>query len=139
MKRNFRKVSLLSTGLVVGALGAIGCGGGGSMTTGIGGMGGTTETTIELFSWWIAPGEAEALQALIDLNRSNHPNERIFNAGAVSGMDARALLAQRLADNNPPDLFQQNAHDLRTFLSANPGALAPLDDFFTAQGLNTAM
>jgi glucose/mannose transport system substrate-binding protein len=139
MKRTSWKVSLLSAGLVMGTLGAIGCGDGGSMTTGMGGMGGTSETTIELFSWWVAPGEAEALQALIDLNRTQHPNERIFNAGAVSGMDARALLAQRLADNNPPDLFQQNAHDLRTFLTANPGALAPLDDFFTAQGLNAAM
>src|SRR5215212_4262575 len=128
MKRNPWNVSLLSAGLVGGALGALGCGDGRSMTPGMGGMGGTTETTIELFSWWIAPGEAEALQALIDLNRTQHPDERIFNAGAVSGMDARALLAQRLADNHPPDLFQQNAHDLRTFLAANPGALAPLDD-----------
>src|SRR5436190_23782714 len=104
MKRHFRKVSLLSTGLVVGALGAIGCGDGGSMTTGMGGMGGTSETTIELFSWWVAPGEAEALQALIDLNRTKHPNERIFNARAVSAMDPRMLLAQRLTYNLPPDL-----------------------------------
>ena len=102
MKRTSWKVSLLSAGLVMGTLGAMGCGDGGSMTTGMGGMGGTSETTIELFSWWVAPGEAEALQALIDLNRTQHPSERIFNAGAVSGMDARALLAQRLADNNPP-------------------------------------
>jgi glucose/mannose transport system substrate-binding protein len=128
---------LLAAGLTVGALGAVGCdSGGGSMPTG---TGGSTETTIELFSWWIAPGEAEALQALIDLNKTNHPNERIFNAGAVSGMNARDLLAQRLADNNPPDLFQQNAHDLRTFHAANPGVLTPLDDFFASQGLNAAM
>jgi glucose/mannose transport system substrate-binding protein len=126
----------LATGLTLGALSAIGCGDGGSMTTGTGGTGGTTETTIELFSWWIAPGEAEALQSLIDLNKTNHPDERIFNAGAVSGMDARTTLMQRLAANNPPDLFQQNAHDLRAFLATNPGSLAPLDDFFTAQGLN---
>src|SRR4051812_39163944 len=139
MKPKSWKVSLLSAGLIMGTLAAIGCGDGGSMTTGMGGMGGTSETTIELFSWWVAPGEAEALQVLIDLNRTQHPNERIFNAGAVSGMDARTLLAQRLAANTPPDLFQQNAHDLRTFLAANPGALAPLDDFFTAQGLNAAM
>jgi glucose/mannose transport system substrate-binding protein len=129
----------LMTGLTLGALTTIGCGDGGSMTTGTGGMGGTTQTTIELFSWWIAPGEAEALQSLIDLNKTNHPDERIFNAGAVSGMDNRAILAQRLAANNPPDLFQQNAHDLRTFLAANPGSLAPLDDFFTAQGLNSVV
>ena len=139
MRRSTFNGSLLSVGLVAGALGAIGCGDGGSMTTGTGGMGGTTETTIELFSWWIAPGEAEALQALIDLNRTNHPNERIFNAGAVSGMDARTTLMQRLAANNPPDIFQQNAHDLRTFMATNPGSLAPLDDFFTAQGLSTAV
>jgi glucose/mannose transport system substrate-binding protein len=139
MKRNSAKVSLLSAGLVLGALGAIGCGDGGGSMTGAAGMGGTTETTIELFSWWIAPGEAEALQALIDLNRSNHPNERIFNAGAVSGMDARTLLADRLAANNPPDLFQQNAHDLRAFLTEHPGTLAPLDDFFAAQGLTAAV
>ena len=104
MRRSAFKMSLLSVGLVAGALGAIGCGDGGGAMTGAGGMGGTTETTIELFSWWIAPGEAEALQALIDLNRTNHPNERIFNAGAVSGADARTTLMQRLAANNPPDL-----------------------------------
>ena len=136
MTRYFRQM-LLAAGLTAGAMGAVGCdSGGGSMPTG---TGGSTETTIELFSWWIAPGEAEALQALIDLNKTNHPNERIFNAGAVSGMDARTLLAQRLADHDPPDLFQQNAHDLRTFLATNPGVLTPLDDFFAAQGLNTAM
>src|SRR5262245_35988987 len=98
MKRNTWQM-LLAAGLLTGALGAVGCdSGGGSMATG---TGGTTETTIELFSWWIAPGEAEALQALIDLNKTAHPNERIFNAGAVSGMNARDLLAQRLADHNP--------------------------------------
>src|SRR5215510_7018278 len=122
MQRNEWKVRLLSRALLLGTLGLGACGGGGSTTTGAGGAGGATETTVELFSWWIAPGEAEALQALVDLNKANHPNERIFNAGAVSGMDAKATLAQRLAANNPPDLFQQNAHDLRTFVAANPGS-----------------
>src|SRR5688572_27043103 len=139
MKRSCTKMSLLSAGLVMGALGAVGCGDGGGSMTGAGGMGGTTETTIELFSWWIAPGEAEALQALIDLNKTRHPDERIFNAAAVSGMNARDLLAQRLANNSPPDVFQQNAHDLRAFLADHPGALAPLDDFFAAQGLSSAV
>src|SRR6185369_14696737 len=98
MKRNsWQQFLALGVGL-----GAIGCGGGGSMMTGTGGTGGTTETTIELFSWWIAPGEAEALQSLIDLNKTSHPDERIFNFGAVSGMDAKATLMQRLAQNNPP-------------------------------------
>src|SRR4029079_5282830 len=138
MTRNSWQMCLM-TGLTLGALTTIGCGDGGSMTTGTGGMGGTSETTIELFSWWIAPGDAEALQARIDLNRPNHPTERIFNAGAVSGMDARTTLMQRLAANTPPDIFQQNAHDLKTFMTTNPGSIAPLDDFFAAQGLTTAV
>jgi glucose/mannose transport system substrate-binding protein len=136
MKRISLTTSLLTTALALG-LCAAGCDGGGGATnmTGMGGTGGTNEQVVEIFSWWIAPGEAEALQALVDLNKANHPDERIYNAGAVSGADARMTLATRLAAHDPPDLFQQNAADLRTFIAANPGALQPLDDIVAAQGL----
>src|SRR4051812_4251731 len=115
------------------ALAGVGCGGGsGSNGTGTGGSGGTPGApTVENFSWWIAPGEAEALQALVDVNKAQHPNDRIFNAAAASGTDARMLLATRLAAHDPPDLFQQNAADLGTFLATNPNSLVSLDDFFT--------
>jgi len=114
----------------------VGCGSSGQ-TSGAGGGGGTQ--TVEIFSWWIAPGEAEALQALVDADRAQHPSDRIFNAAASSGDNARTLLADRLANNNPPDLFQQNAHDLPAFLAAHPGSLQALDDLFVAQGLDTAV
>src|SRR5688572_20938152 len=60
---------------------------------------------VELFSWWTAPGEAESLQALVDAHELAQPNARIFNAAAASGTRARQTLTERLARNEPPDLF----------------------------------
>ncbi|MEO6599470.1 MAG: ABC transporter substrate-binding protein [Polyangiaceae bacterium] len=85
---------------------------------------------VELFSWWTAPGEGEALQALIATHRQTHPHARLFNAAAASGSRAQALLAERLKGPHPPDLFQKNAHDVPEFLRENPGALEPLDELF---------
>jgi glucose/mannose transport system substrate-binding protein len=107
--------------------------------TGAGGAGGaTTEKRVEIFSWWVAPGEAEALQALVDVNKTRNPNDRIFNAAAANHDTARALLATRLTPpNQPPDLFQQGAADLGAFVAANPGKLTRLNEFFAAQGLTS--
>lgn len=97
------------------------------------------DVKVELFSWWVGPGEAEALQAVIDLNKERFPNERIYNAAAETRMDARQLLADRIAAHDPPDLFQVNAHDLRTAVHDDPEALEPLDDLFEQQGLTDAV
>lgn len=135
-RRNWLTSTLLST---VALLTAVACGSNDDAKTD--GAGGTTSTTqnVEIFSWWVAPGEAEAFAALVNLNKQLHPGARVFNAAADSGNDARALLAQRLSDNKPPDLFQQNAHDIASFLAANPGTLASLDDFLEGQGLDQAI
>lgn len=90
---------------------------------------------VELFSWWTAPGEAEALQALVDSHKLVEPNARIFNAAAASGTRAQQILDERLAKNDPPDLFQENAHDVRAFLKQNPGKLQALDGLFDSLGL----
>lgn len=82
---------------------------------------------IELFSWWTAPGEAEALQALIETHKSAHPEARVFNAVASNGGRSRPILDRRLAEGDPPDLFQLNAHDLRALVASNPGKVAPID------------
>lgn len=117
------------------ALGTVACGSdSGATAVGQGG-----EEVVELFSWWRAHGEAEALQALFDVNRAQHPGERVFNAAADSGDQGAAKLAERLAANDPPDLFQQNAHQISAFLETNPGSLEPLDELFAAQGLNAAV
>lgn len=127
----------MSFGRLCGFVGAlaliVGCGSSSdSKGSGAGGAAGTG-STVEIFSWWVAPGEAQALQALIDLDGQRHPGETILNAALASGMNARMELQTRLAANDPPDLFQQNAHDMRAFLAMNPGKLVSLDDFYTTK------
>lgn len=90
---------------------------------------------VELFSWWTAPGEAEALRALISLHQDTHPDARMFNAAAADGTRAREVLSRRLATHKPPDFFQGNAHELTELLAKNPRALQPLDDLFSQLSL----
>jgi glucose/mannose transport system substrate-binding protein len=97
------------------------------------------EVKLEVFSWWVQPGEIEALQALFDLHKSEHPNQRIFNAVEESGPVAKQVLADRLEAGNPPDLFQQNAYEMRAFIAEHPGDVQPLDELFAEQGLADAI
>lgn len=109
---------------------------------GAAGTGTTTETVkVEVFSWWTAPGEAEALQSLVDLHTNQYPLERIYNAATdpkviSGGVEAKAVLQERLEAGDPPDAFQTNAFELKQgFIASSPGLLQPLDDVFEAQGL----
>jgi glucose/mannose transport system substrate-binding protein len=97
------------------------------------------EVQVELFSWWTAPGEAEALDALVELNRERFPHERIYNRAADSGANAKQELTDRLAADDPPDLFQLNVHDMRQFLADNPGKIQPLDALFAEEKLEGAL
>lgn len=136
-RRSLLQSTLLCAGILLGAV-ACGSSDDGNPSDGAGGTT-STQQNVEIFSWWIAPGEAEAFQALVDLNKTLHPNVRVYNAAADSGNDARAKLAERLAANQPPDLFQQNAHDIGAFVQAHPNSLQSLDDFLDKQGLSTAI
>ncbi len=131
-----RTISSLALMAAISA-GLIGCGSDDSAPQDTGDSG--KDVRVELFSWWVGPGEAEALQAVIDLNKERFPNQRIYNAAAETRMDARQLLADRMAANDPPDLFQVNAHDLRALLDEDPGSLEPLDELFAEQGLTEAV
>ncbi|MFT3924511.1 MAG: ABC transporter substrate-binding protein [Myxococcales bacterium] len=53
-----------------------------------------SEVVLELFSWWKAPGEAEALSALISAHHARYPNVSIYNL-AVSNEDAPYVMAER--------------------------------------------
>ena len=94
---------------------------------------------VELFSWWTAPGEAEALEALVVTHARIHPEARIFNAAAASGTMARERLNERLERGEPPDLFQEYVHDLRAELNPAAGKRAYLDDMFDELGLRAAL
>lgn len=98
-----------------------------------------TRPLVEIFSWWTAPGEAEALEALVRTHDAAHPKARLFNAAAASGQDAKSLLHRRLDRGDPPDLFQENIHDLRASVQAGTVHLEPLDDLFDRLGLGSAV
>lgn len=93
---------------------------------------------LELVSWWMAPGEAEALQALIATHKRAHPSSRPFNAVAANGGRTKPWVERRLAQGDPPDLLQQNAHDLRAFVETHPGKLEQIDSLVDELGLRKA-
>jgi glucose/mannose transport system substrate-binding protein len=120
-----------SGGVTTGGTGGVSGGGGQS------GGGQSGEQLIEIFSWWIAPGEAEALQALVDTDKVTYPQDRIVNSAADTHVDERAALAARIDNGTPPDLFQQGAQDIKSFIaSRTTNPLAPLDEFMSSQGLD---
>jgi glucose/mannose transport system substrate-binding protein len=120
-------------------LGGIGCGSDAESNAHEEEVDAGAEQTLELFSWWVAPGEAEALQSLVDLYKSKQPGARVLNAAIDSGEDAQTVLESRVKDGMPPDLFQENAYDVRTWLSKYPGKLEPLDQLFDDLHLRTAV
>jgi glucose/mannose transport system substrate-binding protein len=90
---------------------------------------------VEIFSWWSAPGEADALEALVAAHQTLHPGARIFNAAAASGARAREWLEERLEKNEPPDIFQEYIHELRAVGRHASEKQMPLDDIFDRLGL----
>src|SRR5262245_34962531 len=66
---------------------------------------------VEVFSWWTGAGEQEGLDAMIADFKSKNAGIEFINA-AVSGgagTNAKAILANRLQANNPPDSYQRHA------------------------------
>src|SRR5687768_4728374 len=98
---------------------AVGCSGGDGETA----VEEKQSVEVEVFSWWVAPGEAEALLALFDSHRDQYPDERIFNAPEASGPTAKQVLGERLDAGEPPDLFQQNGYEMAALVASHPGRI----------------
>ncbi len=66
------------------------------------------EGEVEIFSWWTAGGEAEALNALIELFNEKYPDVEVINSTVVggAGFNARRVLKTRMVAEDPPDSFQ---------------------------------
>ncbi len=65
---------------------------------------------LEIFSWW-AGDEGPALQALIDIYKTQNPGVKVINARVTggSGVNARAVLKTRMLGGEPPESFQVHA------------------------------
>jgi glucose/mannose transport system substrate-binding protein len=68
----------------------------------------TSDTSLEIFSWWTSGGEVEALNALLDVHRGHYPNVKVTNAAEALAAKARDRLDERMAEGLPPDMFQAN-------------------------------
>lgn len=107
MRRSMRSVLTLAIAAAVATLPACSEG---ANTSG-GGGGGQGENKVEVFSWWTGPGEEDGLNALIADFRQKNSDIEFINA-AVSGgagTNAKAILANRLQSNDPPDSYQRHA------------------------------
>jgi glucose/mannose transport system substrate-binding protein len=132
----------LSTMLVVcgvTAFVAIGCGSSGnSSANGTGGAPGATGETLELFSWWVAPGEAEALRALETTYQLKNTGARVDQAINDTTMSWQDVLYSKV-EASPWDVFQWAAADLPKLLMEHPGAVQPLDDYYDEPSLKAAV
>jgi glucose/mannose transport system substrate-binding protein len=95
---------------------------------------------VEVFSWWVGPGEADGLAAMVKIFQAQYPNETFVNAAVAggAGTNAQAVLATRLAANDPPDSWQAHA-GMATFAYATAKEIQPLDDFYAKTGFGAAL
>lgn len=63
---------------------------------------------IEIFSWWTADGEIDALRALLAVQEEKFPNTEVKNLTEDLADQARVRLEERLAEGAPPSTFQAN-------------------------------
>ena len=95
---------------------------------------------VEVFSWWVGPGEADGLAAMVKIFQAQYPNETFVNAAVAggAGTNAQAVLATRLQAGDPPDSWQAHA-GMATFAYANAKQIQPLDDFYTKTGFGAVL
>ena len=123
-------------GLAALALVVSACTSGASPTPGATGDGGAAGDTVEIFSWWTAGGEADGLEAMFEVFNEQHPEYEIENAAVAggAGTEARAVLATRLSQNDPPESWQGHAGQelIGTYVAAEQ--IEPVNDLFEEEG-----
>ncbi len=94
-----------------------------------------SDPEIEVFTWWTAAGEVEALDALVGVFQSRYPGIDFIDAAIAgsAGENARAALAARLQDYRPPDSWQAHAgQEIAPY--ADAGLLEPINFLFEQYG-----
>jgi len=101
----------------------------------------TKSTEVEVFSWWVGPGEADGLAAMVKVFNAQYPNIKFVNAAVAggAGTNAKAVLATRLAANDAPDSWQAHAgqETIANYVAA--GQVKPLDDLFKSTGFDKVL
>jgi glucose/mannose transport system substrate-binding protein len=93
---------------------------------------------LELFTWWVAPGEVEALTALERAYEHAHPGAHIDKFTDASSANWESMLAKGI-DVPRWDVAQISAAGIPVFLDHHPGTLAPVDDIYDEPSLAAAV
>jgi glucose/mannose transport system substrate-binding protein len=93
---------------------------------------------LEIFSWWTAPGEVEALDALYAAFKASYPDVDVVNAalsgGTGPGGNMKAVLQTRMLAGQPPDSFQVHlGHELLDS-HVKAGRMEPIDFLYDSEG-----
>lgn len=138
MRRTAVIGGLVAVGLALSACGNKAEDDGGTTGSDSGGSSGSAENAsgeVEVFTWWAQGSEKEGLDALVDVFADQYPDVEFVN-GAVAGgagSDAKAVLATRLQNNEPPDTFQAHAGlELADYIEA--GQLEDISDMYEENG-----
>jgi glucose/mannose transport system substrate-binding protein len=91
---------------------------------------------LEIFSWWTAGGEAQGLQAVINLFHKYYPDVQVINATVAggAGSNAKAVLKTRMLGGNPPDSFQVHAGMELIDTYVIPGLMEPITKYLKEWG-----
>lgn len=136
MKKTFAALLSFVGTLTLSTLGVIGCGG--DEDSGPVGPSGS----VEILNWWYTGGERQALNALLDVYKKKHPEVNVVNSAAIGAVKATEQLNQRMAQGNPPDIFQViNGIRMLDWVEFNgnktDNKLEPLDALADASGFRS--
>jgi glucose/mannose transport system substrate-binding protein len=77
----------------------------------------SADTEVELIDWWTAPGESDAIAALLGYFQQQYPRETPLPMAIDGSTEARNTIAARMNEGDPPDTFQANGGwDLLTWV-----------------------
>ncbi len=95
---------------------------------------------VEVMSWWTSDSERAALEVIFDAFTAANPDVELEDASVTggAGSNAQVVLAERLADGDPPDVWQGFVGGYLA-ASADRGQVADATSAFDASGIEAAM
>jgi len=91
---------------------------------------------LEIFSWWTGGGEEAGLNALIEEFATRFPDVEVINAAVAggSGVNARAVLQNRMLAEDPPSTFQIHAGAALNTVWVAADRMVALNDLYEENG-----
>lgn len=90
------------------------------------------EKKLEVFHWWVGPGEREAADEWFKALHAKHPDIQVVEnpVAGGGGVSQRVVLQGRLAAGMPPDTWQAlGGAELKAYVDA--GQVQPLDEIWS--------